>query len=130
LEYKLKYLLWEVNTESEVVVTVDHTMSSPSTSLVRVMIPCRTILTFKTNSSLAISSHVYLPSSIPSVPRIGITFGLANTYSNVEWCGLGPHEAYDDRKECCHFGMFSSTIEDLHTPYVVPSENGRRAAPR
>jgi beta-galactosidase len=38
----------------------------------------------------------------------------------------GPHENYVDRKASALLRLFSSSISDLHTPYIVPSENGGR----
>jgi hypothetical protein len=48
----------------------------------------------------------------------------------VEWLGLGPHEAYDDRKAMVFLDHFTSTVEDLHTEYIFPQENGHRIDPR
>jgi hypothetical protein len=45
----------------------------------------------------------------------------------VEWFGRGPHECYPDRKASAASGRYSSTVDDMHVPYIVPSENGGRA---
>ena len=34
---------------------------------------------------------------------------------------------YQDRKASALFGRYSSTVDALHTPYIVPGENGGRA---
>jgi beta-galactosidase len=66
----------------------------------------------------------------PYLPRIGVRFAIPSKLSNVSWFGLGPHEAYDDRKTCVRLGYFDSSVTNLHTPYVRPQECGRRAEPR
>ena len=44
--------------------------------------------------------------------------------------GLGPHENYPDRKAAAWLGVHSLPLEGMHTPYVVPSENGGRGGVR
>lgn len=56
--------------------------------------------------------------------------GLCSTLAEVNWLGLGPHEAYVDRCASVYMGEFSMGVDDLHTPYVVPQECGRRQQPR
>lgn len=77
-----------------------------------------------------ICSSVLASPGIPELPRVGLRFSIPSTFEQVRWMGLGPHEAYDDRKESAYFGVFESNIRELHTPYVFPQENGRRADPR
>ena len=130
MERKLKFLSWEIEEEVCVVVRAEHTLTSPLGVALPGMIPCQTMLRFNPNDSIYVESRVYSPASLPPLPRSGLSLCLDSSFSRVEWCGLGPHEAYDDRKECCYLGVFSSNVADLHTPYVMPQENGRRAAPR
>lgn len=67
---------------------------------------------------------------LPPLPRVGIRFAVPSSTERVNWFGLGPHEAYEDRKACVTLDYYSSTVRDLHVPYVVPQESGRRADPR
>ncbi|MFI1564117.1 glycoside hydrolase family 2 TIM barrel-domain containing protein [Streptomyces sp. NPDC020490] len=60
------------------------------------------------------------------LPRLGIRFGLAHADS-VTWHGGGPGEAYPDTRSASRLGRWTSTIDDLQTPYVRPQENGARA---
>ena len=130
MEKKLKFLSWEIEDEVYVVVRAEHVLTSSLGVALPGMIPYQTTLRFNPNDSLYIESKVYSPASLPPLPRSGLSLCLDSSLSRVEWCGLGPYEAYDDRKECCYLGVFSSSVADLHTSYVVPQENGRRAAPR
>lgn len=61
-----------------------------------------------------------------SLPRLGLSFSLPSEFSSVSWFGRGPHENYPDRKTGAFVGRYSMPLEDLHTPYIVPSENGHR----
>ncbi|MEU5093499.1 glycoside hydrolase family 2 TIM barrel-domain containing protein [Streptomyces sp. NPDC020996] len=60
------------------------------------------------------------------LPRLGIRFGLAHADS-VTWHGGGPGEAYPDTRSASRLGRWTSTVDDLQTPYVRPQENGARA---
>ncbi|GHA00197.1 glycoside hydrolase family 2 TIM barrel-domain containing protein [Streptomyces echinoruber] len=62
------------------------------------------------------------------LPRLGVRFGLpAATVDRVRWFGGGPGEAYPDTKCASLLGRWEATLEELHTPYVRPQENGARA---
>jgi beta-galactosidase len=63
---------------------------------------------------------------LPSLPRIGIELALANRPESVSWYGRGPHENYPDRKLAAHIGRYHATIEEMHTPYIYPSDCGLR----
>lgn len=60
------------------------------------------------------------------LPRLGIRLGLPRSVGSVRWLGLGPGEAYPDTNGAA-LGVWSSSIDDLQTPYVYPQENGNRA---
>ncbi|WP_372351218.1 glycoside hydrolase family 2 TIM barrel-domain containing protein [Streptomyces sp. KL116D] len=65
-----------------------------------------------------------------TLPRAGIRFTLPGTLQRVRWYGKGPGEAYPDSEQAARVGLFTSDLAGLQTPYVVPQENGRRAAVR
>jgi beta-galactosidase len=60
------------------------------------------------------------------LPRVGVRLGLPGRFDNVEWFGRGPGEAYPDMREAARVGRFTSTVDDMQTPYVFPQENGNR----
>ncbi|HEY2697680.1 MAG TPA: glycoside hydrolase family 2 TIM barrel-domain containing protein [Pseudonocardiaceae bacterium] len=64
------------------------------------------------------------------LPRIGVRLGVPGRFENVEWFGRGPGEAYPDMREAARVGRFTSTVDDLQTPYVFPQENGNRTGVR
>ena len=61
-----------------------------------------------------------------SLPRIGLQWTLPEALEQVDWYGRGPGESYRDSKQAARFGVFSTTVRELYTPYVYPQENGNR----
>jgi beta-galactosidase len=61
------------------------------------------------------------------LPRIGITLTLADDLSHVEWYGRGPQENYPDRKTGYKIGRYSSTVEQMFEPYLMPQDYGLRS---
>ncbi|MFC5805032.1 glycoside hydrolase family 2 TIM barrel-domain containing protein [Streptomyces formicae] len=65
-----------------------------------------------------------------TLPRIGVRLALPTAHEAVRWFGKGPGEAYPDSQEAARVGLFTASVAGLQTPYVVPQENGHRAAVR
>ncbi|MFI1337734.1 glycoside hydrolase family 2 TIM barrel-domain containing protein [Streptomyces sp. NPDC020845] len=65
-----------------------------------------------------------------TLPRLGVRLALPAGLDRVRWYGKGPGEAYPDSADAVRVGLFTATVAELQTPYVVPQENGRRAAVR
>lgn len=93
-------------------------------------IPCFADYVLTSEGFIDVKFSIVPPSYLPPLPRIGVSFSLISTFDKVTWFGLGPHEAYEDRKQSAYLNIFSSAIDELHTPYVCPQESGRRADPR
>ena len=67
----------------------------------------------------------------PTIPRLGISLQVPRKPAqSATWYGLGPHENYPDRRSSAHLGQWRLPVEAMHTPYVVPSENGGRGGVR
>ncbi|WP_342537643.1 glycoside hydrolase family 2 TIM barrel-domain containing protein [Sporosarcina sp. FSL K6-1540] len=60
------------------------------------------------------------------LPRIGVTMHLNEDYNKVSWYGRGDSESYQDTKRSQPIGLYNKTIQDMHTDYVYPQENGSR----
>ncbi|MEE1672721.1 beta-galactosidase [Agarivorans aestuarii] len=80
----------------------------------------------KVSFDCEVSAAAYLP----PLPRVGISLSLDKQFSQVSWFGLGPHENYRDRLASATLSRYSETVDDLHTPYIFPSENGGRGEVR
>jgi beta-galactosidase len=44
----------------------------------------------------------------------------------ASWLGRGPHENYPDRCLSAGLGRWYASVDELHTPYVFPTDNGLR----
>ena len=66
----------------------------------------------------------------PILAKIGLQLQIAPEYDRVRWFGRGPGESYRDTKQAGKIDLFSGLVEDLHTPYVVPQENGNHCDTR
>ncbi len=64
------------------------------------------------------------------IPRIGQQWVLDSTLHNVQWFGRGPQENYPDRKSGYRVGEYSSTIEEMYEPYLIPQDYGLRTDTR
>jgi evolved beta-galactosidase subunit alpha len=60
------------------------------------------------------------------LPRIGITMHVNQEHKDVIWYGRGPSESYQDSKRSQLMGLYHKTVEEMHTDYVYPQENGSR----
>lgn len=61
-----------------------------------------------------------------TLPRIGLSFGLTESFKEVEWFGRGPGPSYRDMKLSQHFDYHKASVEDLWTPWEFPQESGNR----
>jgi beta-galactosidase/evolved beta-galactosidase subunit alpha len=65
-------------------------------------------------------------SKLRTLPRVGLQLTLPDALDTVAWFGRGPGPSYPDSKRAPLVGRYRREVEDLHTPYVVPQENGNR----
>ncbi|CQR46462.1 Evolved beta-galactosidase subunit alpha [Paraliobacillus sp. PM-2] len=63
---------------------------------------------------------------VGTLPKVGLQMKVKSQLNQVEWYGRGPGESYVDSKQASRFGIWSKTVDELYTPYVVPQENGNR----
>lgn len=65
-------------------------------------------------------------SGVPTLPRVGLRMELPDDLDHVSWYGRGPGPCYADSKQASTVGRYERAVDDLHTPYVRPQENGTR----
>lgn len=58
------------------------------------------------------------------IPRIGLELYVNKDFNRAVWYGRGPGESYCDSKLSSSIGIYKSKVENMHTPYVYPQENG------
>ncbi len=62
--------------------------------------------------------------SLRDMTRIGAELVISEGFEELEYYGLGPVENYMDRKNSARMGVFKSSVEAEHFPFIPPSENG------
>ena len=87
-----------------------------------------TTYTISSVGSLEIHANVMPSGSMPThVPRIGLDLRLNSDFQEVSWFGLGPGEAYPDKRAAQRIGIWNvPSIAELETRYDVPQEGGNR----
>ncbi|MCU4974050.1 DUF4981 domain-containing protein [Halobacteria archaeon AArc-m2/3/4] len=65
-------------------------------------------------------------SDLPTLPRVGLELVLPGEFDRTTWYGRGPGENYPDSNRATRVGQYTRSVEELHTPYVYPQENGTR----
>ncbi|WP_077619662.1 glycoside hydrolase family 2 TIM barrel-domain containing protein [Bacillus sinesaloumensis] len=87
----------------------------------------KTIYTISKNGSMTIEvDGKKQGEASTTLPKVGLQMKLKSQMNQVDWYGRGPGESYSDSKLANRFGVWSNSVDDLHTPYVVPQENGNR----
>jgi beta-galactosidase len=76
-----------------------------------------------------VAFHLVPKKGLPDIPRVGMVGELATTYDRVAWYGPGPFDTYSDRKEA-RVGIYSGTVADQFTSYLMVSESGNKADAR
>lgn len=64
---------------------------------------------------------------LPPLARVGSIWPLKMKETAAAWFGRGPYENYPDRASTALLGRYQSAAEEMHTPYIFPSENGLRS---
>ena len=60
------------------------------------------------------------------LPRIALACTLPGDCDQVDWFGRGPGECYVDSKAAALVGRYALPVDDLHTDYARPQDNGLR----
>ena len=63
---------------------------------------------------------------LPPLPRLGLRLVMPAGFESFTWFGRGPGETYPDRKAGAAIGLYSSSVDDQHEPYIMPQEHGNR----
>lgn len=62
----------------------------------------------------------------PHLPRLGVDLRVPEAFHRARWYGLGPGESYVDSRAAVRTGVWEAGLDDLHTDYAFPQENGNR----
>ena len=112
----------EVRIEKEKV-TLKTTLSVSAIFLQRIL-NIDAVWTVYNDGSLNVRLDVTRTPYFPFLPRFGLRLFLPQTMTAVTYCGVGPWESYADKRQASHYGLFHSTVRDMHEDYIRPQENG------
>lgn len=70
------------------------------------------------------------PEGVPPMPEFGMRFTLDADYDQVCWYGNGPAETYCDRDKGAKLGVYSGSVAEQMTRYLVPQECGNKTGVR
>ena len=60
----------------------------------------------------------------PYLPRFGVRTMLPPGFEALEYTGYGPQESYEDKKNACWYGQFSSAVTREYVDTIKPQEHG------
>jgi beta-galactosidase len=78
------------------------------------------------DGKLEIVNTFMVPESWEDMPRLGLTLELPAEFRNITYWGNGPFENYIDRDAAAKFGCYTTTPEEMYTPYIMPQSSGNR----
>lgn len=64
------------------------------------------------------------------LPRFGLTLEMPENFNNIEYYGMGPDENLSDLYAHAMVGVYNTTVEDMHEPYIRPQDAGNRCKVR
>jgi beta-galactosidase len=121
--FELRHACIEIRCNEDMgLIEVDHAYFHRDTRLLRTTWRHE----FKQSGAMHSSIIVHSDTALPSLPRVGASLQLKQMQNQIKWLGRGPHENYPDRKLSADIGLWQQTVEDMHTDYIFPSENGLR----
>lgn len=93
----------------------------------KVLVKVEVVHTINSSGDVIVSCSVTPQLDLPPLPRVGVVFHLEKSFDQIKWYGRGPFECYPDRKAAAHVDIYEKNIDEMHVPYIVPSECSGRA---
>jgi beta-galactosidase len=79
------------------------------------------------DGTLTLHHTAHPQGTMPSwLPRMGVTLSLDASLKQVQWHGRGPQASYPDRKSGYRLGIWSSDVDAMYEPYLIPQDYGLR----
>lgn len=79
------------------------------------------------DGTVTVQHELYPEGEMPAwLPRVGVTLSLDSSLDNVYWYGRGPQASYPDRKSGYRMGEWTSTVDEMYEPYLLPQDYGLR----
>lgn len=64
------------------------------------------------------------------IPCVGMMIPMLREYDVMNYYGMGPHENYIDRNVSAKLGIYTNTVDEQRTHYLVPQENANKTGVR
>lgn len=64
--------------------------------------------------------------SFAHLPRFGLTLEMPKEFRNIEYFGMGSEENMPDMYAQSIIGIYSTTVDEMHEPYIMPQDSGNR----
>ena len=78
------------------------------------------------DGSIALRTDVEVRETIDFLPRFGLQLIMPKGNEAVTYYGLGPHESYVDKRLSVKRDVYHTSVDRMHTDYIMPQENGSR----
>lgn len=65
-----------------------------------------------------------------NIPRFGLTLEMPKEFRNIEYYGMGPDENLNDLYAHAMLGVYNTTVDEMHEPYIRPQDSGNRTCVR
>ena len=79
------------------------------------------------SASLSVKSHKEIATNLL---RFGLMLEMPHGFEQVEYYGLGEAETLSDFTPQATVGIYSTTVSDMHEPYIRPQDSGNRTQVR
>ena len=76
------------------------------------------------SSKMDVGFNIDIDESFEALPRVGVELVVPAGFEKLAYYGCGSNESYSDRLCSAPLGVYTSTVEQQHFPFVPPSENG------
>lgn len=84
------------------------------------------VYTVQSDGIIRIENLFHADTTLPDLPRLGVTITLPPEFETLEWYGRGPGENYVDRNRATWISRFQSTVTEEYVNYVLPQEHGNK----
>ncbi|WP_379147767.1 glycoside hydrolase family 2 TIM barrel-domain containing protein [Paenibacillus sp. sgz500992] len=90
----------------------------------------RTAYTVYGDGKVRVRTRYNGAAGLPDLPILALSFKMPADYDQTEWYAMGPEENYIDRAYGARLGVFSRSVQELPSRYLVPQESGNRTGVR
>lgn len=87
---------------------------------------CSTDIVYTFTQTGVMDMEVVFRPHTSDLRRCGLVANIDSTLSRVDYYAYGPWENYNDRKEGCMVGRYTTTVNDMEVPYMKPQSMGNR----